>query len=51
MRRYTMNRKAMSKNQAIAEISKYSGIQFDPTLVNIFLKILETEKSNPFIDK
>ncbi len=36
-------RKKMSKNQIINEIKKYSGIQFDPKISKIFLKLLEEE--------
>lgn len=34
-------RKAFSKEQAIAEIKKYSGEQFDPTVVEAFLKVVD----------
>lgn len=32
-------RKALSKKQAFAELNKHSGIQFDPQLVPIFIKV------------
>lgn len=34
-------RKALEKNVAITEIIKYSGAQFDPEIVNIFLEIIQ----------
>lgn len=34
-------RKAMSKEEAISELKKYSGSQFDPYLISKFLKILK----------
>jgi len=37
-------RKRMTCNEAINEIKKYSGVQFDPKVVNIFLEIVEKEK-------
>jgi len=39
-------RKKMSCDEAINEVKKYSGIQFDPKIVNIFLEILKREKKN-----
>lgn len=36
-------RKAMSKEDAIIEIKKNSGKQFDPMVVEIFIKIVDTE--------
>lgn len=35
-------RKSMSKEQAIAELKKFSGIQFEPKIVDLFLKVLNT---------
>ncbi len=37
------NKKAMSKNEIIAEFRRCSGAQFDPELVEIFLSILEAD--------
>jgi len=37
-------RKRMTYSEAINEIKKYSGVQFDPKVVNIFLEIIENEK-------
>jgi len=36
-------RKKMTKKQAIREIKRFSGIQFDPTIANLFIEILENE--------
>lgn len=38
-------RKSMTKKEAIAELKKYSGSQFDPKLVDVFLSMLAEEKS------
>jgi HD-GYP domain-containing protein (c-di-GMP phosphodiesterase class II) len=37
-------RKRMTCDEAINEIKKYSGVQFDPKVVNIFLDIVEESK-------
>ena len=37
-------RKALSKEEAIKELEKCEGTQFDPKIVNIFLKILNKNK-------
>jgi HD-GYP domain-containing protein (c-di-GMP phosphodiesterase class II) len=37
-------RKRMTYDEAINEIKKYSGIQFDPKVVDIFLNIMEESK-------
>lgn len=37
-------RKALSRETAINEIKKGSGTQFDPDIVNVFLKVLEEKK-------
>ena len=37
-------KKPLSKNEAIKELRKYSGIQFDPKLVKNFLEILNKNK-------
>ena len=42
-------RKAMSINQAKQEITKFSNIQFDPSVVKIFLEIIEQD--NPQTNK
>ena len=34
-------RKKMTKKEIIRELKKYRGVQFDPTIVNIFLELLE----------
>ena len=34
-------RKARSKEEAINELKRYSGTQFDPELVDIFLSLLD----------
>lgn len=39
-------RKALSDKEAIAELIKWSGSQFDPEVVSVFLEIIEEEKSN-----
>jgi HD-GYP domain-containing protein (c-di-GMP phosphodiesterase class II) len=35
-------RKARTKDQAVQELKKYAGVQFDPKIVNVFLKVLES---------
>ena len=37
-------KKRMTYNEALNEIKKYSGVQFDPKIVNIFLDLIEREK-------
>jgi len=37
-------RKRMTYDETISEIKKCSGVQFDPKVVNVFLKIMEEEK-------
>jgi len=37
-------RKALSTKQAIVELKKFSGIQFDPKLTEIFVKLVEEGK-------
>ena len=34
-------RKALSQKEAISELVKYSGSQFDPTIVDVFLKLVD----------
>jgi putative nucleotidyltransferase with HDIG domain len=36
-------RKAKTKEQAISELKQFSGEQFDPEIVEVFIKILESE--------
>ena len=38
-------KKQLSKNEAIKELRKYSGIQFDPKLVKNFIEILKENKN------
>ena len=40
-------RKALSQQNAIEELKKYSGTQFDPKVVKAFLEILKTELHSP----
>ena len=42
-------RNAMSTEEAIEELNRCSGIQFDPQLVDEFINILIKEKSNQLI--
>ena len=42
-----MYRKAISHKKAIAEIRKCSGSQFDPQVVNVFLKVLDNMEDFP----
>ncbi|MBN1365554.1 MAG: two-component system response regulator, partial [Syntrophaceae bacterium] len=37
-------RKKLTKKEAMEEIKKFSGTQFDPKVTNIFLEILEEEE-------
>lgn len=37
-------RKAMTAEEAVAEIKRVSGSQFDPTVVDIFIQVLEEQK-------
>lgn len=39
-------RKAMSEKQAIDELKRYKGTQFDPTIVELFLSILEGQEDS-----
>ncbi len=39
-------RQAMSQSYAISELKKYSGTQFDPKMVEIFLEMLKDMKTN-----
>ena len=39
-------RNALSKEQAIEELKKYSGTQFDSELTKIFIKLCEDGKIN-----
>ncbi len=39
-------RKSLSVEQAIAELRKYKGIQFDPEIVDIFLAVLEKQSES-----
>lgn len=39
-------RKALDKEVAIKEIIKYSGTQFDPDIVSVFLKIIQNDSIN-----
>jgi len=41
-------RKKMTYNEAIGEIKKYSGVQFDPKVVNTFLEIIEEEENKNY---
>ena len=36
-------RKAMSKNEAMSEIKREAGSQFDPSLAKLFIEILASE--------
>ncbi len=36
-------KKKMSKREIIKELKKYSGTQFDPKIVDVFIKILEKD--------
>jgi len=38
-------RATLSKQEAIKELKKYSGIQFDPSLVKVFLKFIQRKKN------
>ena len=38
-------RKAMKKEEAICELNRFAGIQFDPYLVNLFIEIIDKEES------
>jgi HD-GYP domain-containing protein (c-di-GMP phosphodiesterase class II) len=38
-------RKALSNEQAVEELKKNAGSQFDPTLVDLFLEILDDERA------
>jgi HD-GYP domain-containing protein (c-di-GMP phosphodiesterase class II) len=42
-------RKARSQRQAIQELKRCTGNQFDPQVVEIFLKVLGSEKTPPAI--
>ncbi|MEW6620782.1 MAG: HD domain-containing phosphohydrolase [bacterium] len=39
-------RKALSKSDAIMELKRCAGMQFDPKIVEVFIKILEEEKES-----
>jgi len=39
-------RKATNKDQALAEIQNYAGVQFDPELVKIFVKVMKRISQN-----
>ncbi|MFZ5351893.1 MAG: HD domain-containing phosphohydrolase [Bacillota bacterium] len=39
-------RKAMSKPEALDELKKCSGTQFDPVLTDVFIKMIETRQNN-----
>ncbi|HPA53483.1 MAG TPA: hypothetical protein PL138_00065 [Bacillota bacterium] len=38
-------RKAFSREEALAEISKYAGIEFDPDLAREFIRYYNAEKN------
>lgn len=38
-------RKAMSQEQAFQELNKHIGIQFDPILVPIFIRVIKLDQS------
>lgn len=40
-------RKAMKKEEAIHELNRFAGIQFDPNLVKLFIEIIKNEKERP----
>ncbi|MCJ7665538.1 MAG: diguanylate cyclase, partial [Actinobacteria bacterium] len=44
MTRDRLYRKKLTKKEAIAEIKKYGGTQFDPKVAKVFLEILEEEE-------
>ena len=44
-------RKATDKDQALAEIQNYAGIQFDPELVKIFVKMMDHVSENDEMPK
>ncbi|MCJ7665846.1 MAG: diguanylate cyclase [Actinobacteria bacterium] len=46
MTRDRLYRKKLTKKEAIAEIKKYCGTQFDPKIAKIFLEILKEEKNS-----
>ncbi|MBY9021888.1 MAG: hypothetical protein KGD67_12595, partial [Candidatus Lokiarchaeota archaeon] len=40
-------RNALSRGETLAEINKHAGTQFDPIIVNAFLKVIHKEGSVP----
>jgi len=43
-------RKALPRERAVAELRKYAGTQFDPGIVEVFLKIVETDPFEKAVD-
>jgi len=44
-------RKALPRERAVAELRKYAGTQFDPGVVEVFLKIVETDPAEKNIGR
>ena len=36
----------MNKEEAIAELEKYAGTQFDPVIVSLFIQTIKAEKTD-----